>query len=135
MTLGSHLFFKLHKKTTMSYNIDSWKTKKINNLVIPIKAFEKYIKIEPKITNIDTNEILIEIGEGVITGNLKDKEIHVKKILIRGEGSGHIMNDIIQPVLEESTGELEAILIWESGDSITKETLINGKYKSTIHEL
>lgn len=51
----------------MSYNITTWKTKKMDNLVIPIDALymtdrEDWIPEKPEIFNFKTNEVDIECG-------------------------------------------------------------------------
>ena len=43
----------------------------------------------------------------------------VDEVTNYGEGSGHF-NKHLKKLLEHSTGTLEAILMWEHGDSISK---------------
>jgi len=124
----------------MSYNIDTWKTKKLENLVIPIDAFFESESTDwhPKITISDmvTNEVELDCGCGqTIKGILKDKLLYVSKLEIYGEGSGSLMNYVLNHALEESTGELDAILIWEGGDSITRLKVINGELTEEDVEL
>jgi len=125
----------------MSYNIDTWKTKKLENLVIPLKSLfiherEDWHPNQPEIVNAETNEVSIECGCGQeIKAVLKNGNLHITELKIYGEGSGTLMNWIIEPALEQSTGELEAILIWEGGDSISKLSVINGVLKSENVEL
>ena len=125
----------------MSYNIDTWKTKKIEGLVIPIKALfiherKEWHPQQPKIVNVETNEVFIECGGGQeIYGILKDGNLHVTEFKMNGEGSGTFMNLILEPALKQSSGELEAVLVWEGGDSITHLSVSNGVLKSEIIEL
>lgn len=124
----------------MSYNISSWKTKKLENLIIPITSLYNHQRkdwhpSQPKITNVEINQITIDCCDGYIIGILKDGNIHVKRIQIVGEGSGTIMINIIEPALKQSTGELEAVLIWEKGDSVSKLHVINGELTETDIEL
>lgn len=122
----------------MSCNIDNWKTVKIENLVVPVKAFYKHSRkdwhpSQPKITNVDTMEVVFECGDPTIHGILKDGMLTITKLNISGEGSG-IFNDwIFKEALKESAGSLKAVLIYESGevyefnsiDGIITETTVN----------
>ena len=123
----------------MSYNIDNWKTKKLENLVIPISAFFIHERKDwhPKIeTNIETNETILKCGcEQEIKGTIRDGEFHVSDFEFYGEGSGTFYDWILEPALEESTGTLKAVLIWEGGDSITRLKVENGNVESSEVEL
>lgn len=126
----------------MSYNIDTVKQKKLDNLTIPVSAFytptirTDWKPDQPKIINFETNEISINMGCGqTITGILKDGNIHVTKMNLAGEGSGSLMHYLLTDVFKQSTGSYEAIMIWEGGDSVTKFTIENGVVTETPHEL
>lgn len=116
----------------MSYNISSWKTKKMENLVIPVDSFYKHKRTDwhpghPVIINSETMEVEMECGiEQSIKGILKDGMIHVTELEMDGEGSGTFRSFILDGALKESKGEMEAVLIWEGGDSITKLTVKDG---------
>lgn len=85
----------------------------------------------PKIINVETNEVIIECCCGQeIKAILKDGNLHITEFEIYGEGSGTLMNWILEPALKQSTGELEAVLVWEGGDSITRLLVNNGELKS-----
>lgn len=115
----------------MSYNISSWKTKKLDCLRIPLEALQysedkkkRGWKTKMSIEDFDEGvlKVSVHISEiGGVTGTLlfDTKEIEVEQIAIMGEGSGTDYHELLIPALEKSTGELEAILIWEGGDSIT----------------
>lgn len=112
----------------MSYNISTWKTKKLENLIIPLKAFYEHKRndwhpSEPIITNINDDgnvEVELECGcEQSIKGILKDGMLNVSEFEMYGEGSGTFKSWILDEALKQSKGELEAVLIWEGGDSIT----------------
>lgn len=106
----------------MSCNIDNWKTKKLDNLVIPIKSFYEskrndWHPSKPIVTDIDTMEVMLNCGCGqTIYGILKDGMLTVTKFEMYGEGSGTFVCDILKPALTQSTGELEAILFWETSE-------------------
>ena len=52
-----------------------------------------------------------------------------------GEGSGTFYNWILKPALKQSEGILEAVLIWEGGDSIQWLTVKAGKVTERDIEL
>jgi len=124
----------------MSYNVDTWKTKKLDKLTIPLEAFFRHERKDwhPKrVDNIDKNEVTLECGCGQeITGTLVDgKQLLVTKLDMAGEGSGTFINWIFEPALKESRGQLEALLVWEGGYSITRLTVKDGVVEQTDVEL
>ena len=52
-----------------------------------------------------------------------------------GEGSGTFKHLILDEALKESTGELEAVLVWEGGDSITRFIVKDGEVSESNIEL
>lgn len=125
----------------MSYNIDTWKTKKLENLVIPLKAFFEHERSDwhpkqPKIISAGTMEIEMECGcEQLIKGVLKEGLIYVTEFEMSGEGSGTFKHWILEGALKQSTGELEAVLIWEGGDSISRFKVKDGVIEESEIEL
>lgn len=121
----------------VSYNIDTWKTKRLGNLTIPLKAFFKHERKDwhpnqPVIDNAETGEVVLECGCGQeIKGVLKDGNLLVTEFDMTGEGSGTFYEWILVPALEESAGTLEAVLIWEGGDSIQRLKVKDGKVRSS----
>lgn len=122
----------------MSYNISSWKTKKIKDLVVPLAMLCPDNQKRPVLIDFDT--MMIEITDlcelcsikGVI---LPNKQMRVAEIYLRYEGSGSVYNDILVPTLQNSSGFLEAFLVWESGDDIVRLTVNNGEVKHEKIEL
>lgn len=116
----------------MSYDIDTWKTKKLDNLIIPLKAFYESKRTDwhpsqPEIIDAEIMEVELECGcEQHIEGILKDELLTVTKFNMYGEGSGSFKRYVLDNALKQSTGELEAILIWEGGDSITRLKVKDG---------
>ena len=124
------------KGKNMSYNCETFKVKKLENLMIPVKyllhperedwAFEK----EENYT--DTNEIesiTFTNMDSKITGRLEifnNDLLIVENIDISGEGSGTIMNEILEPALKNSKGELIVSCVWEGGDSINQLIVKDG---------
>ena len=124
----------------MSYNIDRFKVKKIENLVIPIKSiypsYDEWFN-KPEIVDFDTNKVIItgECEGFEMEGFLKDGLLEVTDLDLWGEFSGHFMSDALEPVLRESKGTLIATRVWEEGDSIDRLTVIDGNVKEEEIEL
>jgi hypothetical protein len=105
----------------MSCNIENWKTKELKNLSIPLKAFFEHKRTDwhpeqPRVVNFETMEIEMDCCEGIVKGILKDGILHVTKLEMSGEGSGTFKSWILDEALKQSTGELEAVLVWEGGE-------------------
>ncbi len=113
----------------MSYNIDTWKLKKLVNLAIPLESFFKSDRADwhPEKIYCKDGELILGFMSGDITGRVKDGILYVKEIDISGEGSGGDMDEVIEPALEDSTGELVASCVWEGGDSINQLIVKDGK--------
>jgi len=112
----------------MSYNIDDFKIIKLENFRIAVKDFDKTVFKKPKI-NLETNEISFKSNFCEVCkfdGILIDGFVELNKISIYGESSGHFMATIGDNLLKKSTGTLIARLVWESGDSVEKVTIIDG---------
>lgn len=115
----------------MSYNINKWKTKELKNLEIPIDAFFKHPRTdwhpEQHIEDAATGRAVLECGcEQKIHGFLADGKFKVTEFDMSGEGSGTFMEWILEPALKESIGFLEAVLIWEGGDTVERLTVKDG---------
>lgn len=125
----------------MSYNIDTCKTKKLENLIIPLSALyecerKDWRPEQPKILNAVTMEVEIEAGcEQTIKGILKDGLLTVTAFDLSGEGSVNLMHYVIEPALKKSKRELEMVFVWEGGDSITRLTVKDGEIKQDNVEL
>ena len=117
----------------MSYDIDTWKTKKLENLNVQISAFYKHERDDwhpQQLTVIDAKKMEVELEcgcEQLIKGTLKDGILNITKFEMYGEGSGTFKSWILDEALKESTGELEAVLVWEGGDSITRLNVKDGE--------
>lgn len=125
----------------MSYNIDTFKLKKVKDFKLPIEAFydkkfrEDWRPERPQL--MESGQIKIEGGaEGFeVIGMGSGPYIVVDKITIYGEGSGTFYRDILSEVFKKSTGYLEFKAVWEGGDSITHTIVDNGKITETDVEL
>jgi hypothetical protein len=114
------------KKT--SYNIDNFKVKKLENFKILYCNFDKKVFGNPEF-DYETNEIKLKSNECEVCefkGTLSYGFIELNKISIYGEGSGYFMHEIGNELLKKSTGTLIARLVWESGDTVEKMTIIDG---------
>ena len=120
----------------MSYNIDAWKTKKLENLEIPVKEFftHKRDDFHPEMTK-EGEQTTLSDGENEIVGIEKDGILHITSIAVCGEFSGTFYEDILKPALTKSTGKLKAITIWEGGDSVMKLSVKNGEIKESQVDL
>lgn len=123
----------------MSYNIDRWKTKKLDKLSIPLAAFFKHERRDwhpRQVDSIQENTVTLECGCGQeIVGQLVDGQLLVKNFDMAGEGSGTFFSWILEPALKESRGQLDAVLVWEGGDSITRLTVNDGVVEQSDVEL
>jgi len=124
----------------MSYNIDTFKLKKVR-LTLPIDIkFDKYVDWldeESVIGNFDKGTWSInDNGEGFeMQGKITKAGLEVTNVKVNGEGSGHDYEDLLKPLFVDYKGDLEAVMIWEGGDSITSISIVNGKVTEKEIEL
>lgn len=115
----------------MSYNCDLFKVKKLENFKIPIASLYKSDRTDwhpdRKIKEDGTETFVIL--ETTITGIVKNDILTVQSIDCSGEGSGAVMNYILEPAFQDSTGELIVSCVWEGGDSINRLIVKGGKVK------
>lgn len=113
----------------MSYNIDTWKTKELRNLRIPMSALsyeEDYLK-HPRL-DIQTG-ILTFAGRAVgfvLQGVQAGLWFDVDALTCYGEASGTMYDYLKKTILSQSTGVLVAVLVWEGGDTIERLTVRDG---------
>lgn len=112
----------------MSYNIDTWKLKKLEGLKIPVKSFftNKRTDWHPEKEYDEDGILTLTLMESHVTGKVADGILEVTDIHIHGEGSGTSMSWILEPALGDSKGELIASCVWEGGDSINQLTVKDG---------
>jgi hypothetical protein len=115
----------------MSYNITTWKTKKLASLVIPVKAFYTHERQDwhPRLAAgpEEAGVATLYCGcEQEIKGEYQDGHIHVTEFDMTGEGSGTFFDFILKPALKRSTGYLEAVIIWEGGEAIQRLKVEDG---------
>jgi hypothetical protein len=61
-----------------------------------------------------------------LSGTIQGDKLIATKIDCRGDGSGYIYSDIILPLFEAFHGNLNALIIWENGDTIKQVTIQDG---------
>jgi len=131
----------------MDYNISTWKTKRIDNLAIPMEALyhidvdlikRGYAPKAPVVMQQDraVQVLVIYLGDGFINGvEHYDYMLYVTDIDLTGEASGTVYYEVLLPALHQSTGELEAVLIWEGGDYISRLIVKDGEVTESEVEL
>lgn len=114
----------------MSNNVHIWKTKKLVGLRIPVASLFKHPRKDFHPVTVMKADDVIEYSryDNVVRGKLMDGGtiFVVEEIDCAGEGSGTFLNWILEPALEDSTGELIFACNWEDGE-ITKTTVKNGE--------
>lgn len=130
----------------MAYNISNWTTKRLNKLTVPLDALYDLNESlssrgwqlpNPEIYSMDGGIFMaIELTEiSEIKGELIGKHIVISEIYFGGERSGTVFEEIFKPALEGSSGELEAVLVWEGGDSISRFKIKDGEITESEIEL
>ena len=112
----------------MSYNCDTFKVKKLENLRIPVVSLYKHERQDyhPTREDLDDGKVLFHNLETTMIGKIEDDVFICEKIDCSGEGSGTVMAWILEPALKDSTGELVVSRVLEGGDSIDKLTVKDG---------
>jgi len=109
----------------MSYNINTWKTKKLENFSIELDAFYEMDECEVVLGKGGYIKVTGPSEGFEVTGKLVGDRVLVHSIESWGEGSGWAM-EAMKVLLAHSTGTLLATLVWEGGDSIERLTVIDG---------
>ena len=113
----------------MSYNVDTFKVKKLSNLTIPLFAFFEHERSDwhPEKEYDENGKLTLRCGcEQKITGSVDNNILKVESIDMSGEGSGTFINWILESALKKSKGNLEAFCVWEGGDCINKLLVNDG---------
>jgi hypothetical protein len=126
----------------MSYNVDTWKTKELVDLVIPVASLFKHERRDwhPRKERHDDGSVSFIVMEGCYIDGTIDivdhcEMLRVTHIQASGEGSGTALHWIIEPALADSRGKLVASRVWEGGDSIDRLTVIDGVVSSEPIEI
>ena len=122
----------------MSYNIDTWKTKKLRSFRIEMTALhyeEDYL-----------NHPSMDVQTGILTftgraegftlrGVQNGAWLDVDRITSYGEASGTMQEYLKEYIFPHSTGLLSAVLVWEGGDTIERLTVKDGAVEEEEIEL
>ena len=121
----------------MSYNVDSWKTKELSGLRIPIASLYKHERSDwhPEREELPDGSTVLRVMDSQLVGTVAGDVLTVTRIQCSGEGSGTALNWIIEPALADSKGTLVAVRVWEGGDSIDRLTVRDGVVESIPVEL
>jgi hypothetical protein len=118
----------------MSYNIDTFKLKGVR-LTLPKeftmagffgKAWDRpwdkiYVSTDLKTWEYNWG------NEGFqMKGKVTDDGLEVTDLVCVGMGSGTEWNKLVEPLFKALQGDLEASLVWEGGDSITRNIIKKG---------
>lgn len=107
----------------MSYDITNWKTKRLEGFQLPLKMLVKdyYVRL------LEENHIRACCNIFEIEGRLNENfiAVDVTKINIVGNGSDRELGDFLE-LLSQSTGILEAVIVWTYGDEFSKIICTNG---------
>ena len=118
----------------MSYQIDTWKLKKLENFKVPYKSFFKHERVDwhPDVTINDDGTFTFTSLDSEWNGEIwthvdKEPVLEITSIDCSGEGSATIMDWTLEPAFKDSQGTLIASCVWEGGDTINQLTVIDGK--------
>lgn len=89
-----------------------------------VKTIKEALSYVSAIGLIITNK---ELGVPIDLAMFEGNSLIVSEIKLKGESSGNIWNDVVKPALEHSTGLLEVVRIWETGDYVDVLTVVDGK--------
>ena len=118
----------------MPYNITTWKTKRVENLKMPLDVLLKMPCIEVPLRyggRVEANGP----SEGfLLEGQLVASIVEIAVLESHGESSGYSW-DALLDALRQTTGYFEAIQIWEGGDDITQLVVKDGDVQETKVDL
>jgi len=127
----------------MSYNVTTWKTKKLRNLTIPVNALFAVPdwQLNQSVDDGLGGTFAQRWGKSYIKGALVGEPVTqrngflppdstqmlaVDEISASGDGSGSLLWKVINPALEKGKGRLVAVRIWEGGDSVDRLVVVDG---------
>ena len=113
----------------MSYNIDTFKVRELDGLIIPVASLYKCNRSDwhPDREDNDDGTVTFINCETEIHGTIQGDFLFVEKIDCHGEGSGTVMDWMLEPAFKDSTGRLVASCVWERGDSINQLVVDKGE--------
>lgn len=127
----------------MSYNIDTFKLKKIALTLPKDFSMPNFEKEHRKLSFHDQFEVdgdkwsLNYDGEGLtMSGSVNENgEFIVEALSCYGEFSGNDYEDLLKPLFEEFKGDLNCSTVWEGGDSILVLSIVKGEISESEVEI
>ncbi len=129
----------------MSYNINTFKLKSLK-LTLPAN-FDMRAYVTEK-TGWEDKEQIVRTVDGTVwkynengegfsaSGEIdKDGNLTVRKIACWAECSGYMYEDVLKPMLQEFKGDIEAVTVWEGGDSILELKAKGGEIEESEIDL
>lgn len=107
----------------MSTNITHWEVIRISDLAIDAAALNdlEYERLPDGKLAYD-----LECEFGAMIGKKHRGVFQIETIEFGAEGSGRAYEDTLLPLLRQTRGLLDAMAIWEGGDSLTRVYVNNG---------
>lgn len=107
----------------------------------PVLTCEAHMEVPTQITSplqiipfvdVESPATIRVAGDCLVMNGKIDAEgvFWVNALGMTGEGSGHVCEFYLMPLLAKSSGKLRARLVWEGGDSIEKLRVVDGMIKS-----
>lgn len=121
----------------MSYNCDNFKLKKLEGFRVPVASLDKNTRSgwQPSVTSVGGETLFQYMDCTMLIGIVESDWLHVRDMDCSGEGSGTIFSETFEPAFADSMGELEAVMVWEGGDSISRFKVKNGVVETEQIEL
>lgn|ERR1700752_12808 len=127
----------------MSHNITKWQTKRIEGLSIPLALLYNSTRRDnqpqaPHLEDPEKGVWFIKWSDTIwIRGTTETDSMRLDVALMQMQDawSEHIFFEVLLPALKQSRGQLEAVLTWAAGDSISKLTVKDGEVKEEAIDL
>lgn len=112
----------------MSYNITSFKVRVLDHLAVRLEDASDLPEVGVYMDTKDTTHVRFSgVSEGFeLIGRQSNDWVFVENLMTYGGFSGETWAPICE-MLRNSTGKLEALVVWEGGDSVEYLTCVDGK--------
>lgn len=127
----------------MSYNIDTWKIHKLTLTLPRTFDFQVWLAMQPATTDngrypnyskrhwtrdkdapssISFDQAhatwALQMSENELSGALIEEGMRVDRLSFTGDFSGHLYEEVLLPLFAEFKGDLDAVIVWERGDTV-----------------
>lgn len=130
----------------MSYNITAWKVRSMR-LVLPLDFhFRHWLESQPDrdkdgyentgkrwcledsslTLNLETRTWTLDASGQELAGTIEDDQLVATDVDWTSDGSGRLYGDILLPLFKDFKGNLDALVVWEGGDTITQLSIQGG---------